>query len=339
MATIRKRGDFQWEVRVRRKGHPIQCKTFEIKADAEKWARAVEKEMDGGSFVSQKEAERTSLMEAIDRFIPEYIEKNLAHPKHEVLRAHAIARYPFARKSLVAIRGSDIAAYIQERESQGRSPHTIARDIALISRLYEVARANWGMEGLMNPTKNVIKPKLPQGRTRRLAKGEEKKLLEASSKGFQRVIRFALESAMRREELASLTWEQVDMKRHTLVLPRTKNGEARTVPLSPAAIAMLKEIPRPEGGTGKDRVFGYTISSITGMMREVCAKAEIKDLRFHDLRHEAISRLFENTDLDVMEIRLITGHKTLQMLARYTHLRADRLVKRLAGASRRAIVR
>ncbi len=334
MATIRKRGDFQWEVRVRRKGHPIQCKTFEIKADAERWARSVEKEMDGGAFISQKEAERTTLKEALERFIPEYIEKNLAHPKPEMLRANAIAKYPFAQKSLVAIRGSDIAAYIREREAQGRSPHTIARDIALISRLYEVARANWGMEGLNNPTKNVIKPKLPQGRTRRLEKGEEKKLLEASSKAFHRLVRFALESAMRREELASLTWEQVSMQRHTLVLPKTKNGEARTVPLSPAAIAMLKEIPLAEGEMGKERVFGYTTSSITGMMREVCAKAGIKDLRFHDLRHEAISRLFENTDLDVMEIRMITGHKTLQMLARYTHLRASRLVERLAGKKR-----
>ena len=230
-------------MRVRRKGHPTQCKTFEIKADAERWARAVEKEMDGGSFISQKEAERTSLEEAFKRFIPEYIEKNLAHPKNEIVRAHGIMKYPFAKKSLVAIRGNDIAKLIQEREAQGRSPHTIARDIALISRLYEVARANWGMEGLVNPTKNVIKPKLPQGRTRRLMPGEEKKLLDASSKAFQRILRFALESAMRREEIASLTWQQVDMERCTLFLPKTKNGEARTVPLSPAALAILKEIP------------------------------------------------------------------------------------------------
>ncbi|MDY3808759.1 site-specific integrase [Desulfovibrio porci] len=141
---------------------------------------------------------------------------------------------------------------------------------------------------------------------------------------------------MRRDEIASLTWQQVDMERCTLLLPKTKNGEARTVPLSPAALAILKEIPQPENGDEHhgQRVFSYTISSITGVMRENCAKAGIKDLRFHDLRHEAISRLFENTDLDVMEIRMITGHKTLQMLARYTHLRAERLVKRLAGKKR-----
>lgn len=334
MASIRKRGNLQWEARIRRKGHPVQCKTFETKVDAEKWARMVEKEMDGGSFISQKEAERTTLREALERYIPEYIEKSLKHVQKEKVRATRLMKYPFALKSLVALRGSDLAAFVRMREEQGRSPHTIDRDLAMISRLYEVARANWGMEGLQNPVKNVIKPKLPQGRTRRLLKGEEEKLLKASSKSFQRVVRFALESAMRREELASLTWDQVDMERHTIFLPQTKNGESRTVPLSPTAIAIIKEAYTPDEAAGKEKVFGYTVNSITGIMRDACAKAGITDLRFHDLRHEAISRLFENTDLDVMEIRMITGHKTLQMLARYTHLRASRRVERLAGKRR-----
>ena len=326
MATIRKRGNLQWEARIRRKSHPIQCKTFETKLDAEKWARLIEKEMDGGSFISQKEAERTTVREAIERYIPEYIEKNLKHVQKEKVRATRLMEYPFALKSLVALRGSDLAAFVRMREEQGRSPHTIDRDLAMIFRLYEVARANWGMEGLQNPVKNVIKPKLPQGRTRRLLKGEEEKLLAGS--------RFALESAMRREELASLTWEQVDMERHTIFLPQTKNGESRTVPLSPTAIAIMKESYIPGETTGKEKVFGYTVNNITGIMRDACAKAGIIDLRFHDLCHEAISRLFENTDLDVMEIKMITGHKTLQMLARYTHLRASRLVERLAEKKR-----
>ena len=332
MATIRKRGNLQWEARIRRKGHPIQCKTFESKLDAEKWARMIEKDMDGGSFISQKEAERTTLKEALERFIPEYIEKNLAHPKPETLRAHGLMKYPFVQKSLAELRGSDIAAFVKEREGQGRSPHTITRDIALISRLYEIAKANWGMEGLNNPTKSIIKPKLPSGRTRRLEKGEEKKLLEKSPKNFQDVVKFALETAMRRGEIASLTWENVNLKRSTVILPKTKNGEARTVPLSPSAAAILQSRPTPT--STKERVFGYTENSITCTMRTSCGEAKIEDLRFHDLRHEATSRLFENTDLDIMEIRMITGHKTLQMLAGYTHLRNDRLVKRLAGKKR-----
>jgi len=332
MASIRKRGPLQWEVRVRRKGHPIQCKTFKTRLDAAKWARMVEKDMDGGSFISQKEADLTTLKAALERFIPEYIEKNLAHPRPEILRAQGLMRYSFVQKSLTELRGSHIAAFIKEREEQGRSPHTIARDIALISRLYEVAKANWGMEGLHNPTKSIIKPKLPSGRTRRLEKGEEKRLLEKSPRNFQDVIKFALETAMRRGEIASLMWENVNLKRSVVTLPKTKNGDARTVPLSPQAIAILKSRPPPD--TSKASVFGYTESSITATMRLTCSETRIEDLRFHDLRREATSRLFENTDLDFMEIRMITGHKTLQMLARYTHLRSERLVKRLAGKKR-----
>lgn len=332
MASIRKRGNLQWEARVRRKGHPIQCKTFETKIDAEKWARMVEKEMDGGSFISQKEAERMTLQEALERFIPEYIEKNLAHPKPETLRARALMHYALAQKTLAALRGSDIATFVKEREAQGRSPHTIARDIALISRLYEVARANWGMEGLNNPTKSIIKPKLPPGRTRRLRQDEEEKLLEKSPRNFQDVMKFALETAMRRGEIAALTWEYLDLERGTAHLSKTKNGEERTVPLSPKAIEILKS--RAVKQSPKEKVFCYTENSITATMRAACAAAGISDLRFHDLRHEATSRLFENTDLDIMEIRMITGHKTLQMLAGYTHLRAERLVQRLAGKKR-----
>ncbi len=334
MASIRKRGNLQWEARVRRKGHPIQCKTFEAKVDAEKWARMVEKEMDGGSFISQKEAKRTTVREALERFIPEYIERNLAHAHKETVRAKRVMEYPFAQKALAALRGSDLSAFIHEREQQGRSPHTISRDIALISRLYEVARSNWGMEGLHNPAKSIIRPKLPPGRTRRLRKGEEERLLEKSPRNFQDVMKFALETAMRRGEIAALTWECLDLERGTAHLPKTKNGEERTVPLSPKAIGILKS--RLAMQSTKEKVFCYTEDSITATMRAACATAEISDLRFHDLRHEATSRLFENTDLDIMEIRMITGHKTLQMLANYTHLRADRLVKRLAGKTRKS---
>lgn len=332
MASIRKRGNLQWEARVRRKGHPIQCKTFDTKLNAEKWARLVEKEMDGGSFISQKEAERTTVKEALERFIPEYIERNLAHAHKETVRAKRVMQYPFAQKTLASLRGSDLSSFIREREQQGRSPHTISRDIALISRLYEIARANWGMEGLHNPAKSIIRPKLPPGRTRRLRGGEEEKILKHSPRNFQDVMKFALETAMRRSEIAALTWECLDLKRGTAHLPKTKNGEERTVPLSPKAIKILQSRPEPE--SPKEKVFGYSLDSITATMRAACASAEIVDLRFHDLRHEATSRLFENTDLDIMEIRMITGHKTLQMLAGYTHLRAERLVQRLAGKKR-----
>ena len=82
------------------------------------------------------------------------------------------------------------------------------------------------------------------------------------------------------------------------------------------------------------RVFGMSADAITQAMEQARKLADIEDLHFHDLRHEATSRLFEDTDLDIMEIRAITGHRSLQMLARYSHLRTHRLAERLAGAKR-----
>jgi integrase len=189
------------------------------------------------------------------------------------------------------------------------------------------------MESLQNPVQIASKPKPGKGRDRRLEDGEEEKLLNAASPAFQAVILFALETAMRREEIASLQWKNVNVKSRYVYLPETKNSEARTVPLSVAAIDILRNFPKPEG---VERVFGVTSEQITDTMKKVRVKAGLENIRFHDLRHEATSRFFENTDLDVMEVKAITGHKTLQMLSRYTHLRTARLADRLGGIKRGA---
>lgn len=331
MATIRKRGNLQWEARIRKKGFPVTCKTFETKADAEKWTREIESEMDRGLFVSRKEAEATTLKEALTRYSDEYLPR-LAQQKRERNRIAFFQKRALASRFLASIRGKDIADFIKEREQEGAGANTIRLDLALLSRLFEVAATDWGMESLSNPVRKVNKPKLPGGRTRRLEGDEEERLLEHCSIGFGRLVRFALETAMRREEISRLSWDNVDVKKRSAHLPKTKNGEARSVPLSPAALAILAEISAEQ--ENKASVFGMSPDSITQAMEKARKNADLTDLHFHDLRHEAISRFFENTDLDVMEIRSITGHKTMQMLARYTHLRTARLADRLAGAKR-----
>ena len=137
---------------------------------------------------------------------------------------------------------------------------------------------------------------------------------------------------MRRGEIAGLRWENVNLKQRSAHLPDTKNGTARTVPLSLEAVVILQSLPRRLDG----RVFNLGSESITSDMFMACRAAGITGLTFHDLRHEAISRLFENTDLDAMEIARISGHQTLSMLSRYTHLRAHRLADRLDGVPRGA---
>ena len=158
MATIRKRGNLQWEARIRRKGHPVTSKTFEIKADAESWARQIENEMDRGVFVSRVEAERTTLGEAIARYVGEYIPR-LAQVYKETTRARALQRREIASRIMASIRGKDIADFIREREAEGVSGNTIRLDLALLSKLFNVARTDWGMESLTNPVSLVTKPK------------------------------------------------------------------------------------------------------------------------------------------------------------------------------------
>jgi len=336
MASIEKRGPYQYRCKVRRKGFPDVTKTFPTRAKAQEWAIKVESDQKLGSYVDRREADSVSLHEALGRYSDEYIPK-LKHSKREKDRAVAIQKRSIASLALSVVKAKDVADFIKEREKEGVSANTIRLDLALISRAFEAAISDWGMDYLYNPVKKAKKPRLSGGRTRRLmpapdkdSKSEEERLLDACKDEFRPVVEFALETAMRRAEIAEMIWEHVDFKRRSVFLGMTKNTESRTVPLSPRALEILKALPRNISGS----VFGLSMDQITGHMRRTVKRAELNDLRFHDLRHEATSRFFENTDLDVMEIKMVTGHKSMQMLARYAHLRADRLADRLAGMQR-----
>ncbi len=342
MATVQKRGPYQWRVQIRKKGHPPQTRTFDARSEADAWARQVEGEMDRGLFVSRKEAENTTLSEAIERYIAEVIPTK-KQQRREKNRAIALQKFSLAKYSLASIQGKEIAAFRDMREKGGVGPNTIRLDLALISHLFSTAIKEWGMTGLINPVQQIRKPKLPKGRDRRIRHGELERIIEASeSPLLAELVRFTLETAMRRSELAGMTWELMDLKKRTVTLPETKNGEKRIVPLSSEALRILERIPRRFDG----EVWGMEPDSITqAFLRAVsrarkayeleCEEKKIKldpgflmDLTFHDLRHEATSRLFEK-GFNPMEVATITGHKTLQMLKRYIHLRAEDLAERM----------
>ena len=261
MATIRERGPYQWQAQVLKKGHPPQYKTFNNKADAEKWARLIEAEMDRGVFVSRKEAENTTLSEVIDRYIDEHI-STLKTVTRETNRAKAIQRDSLAKRFIASIRGKDIADFIKRREATGVNGNTVRLDLALLSKLFNTARTTWGMESLQNPTQLVQKPKIPRGRNRRL-QGDELERIVAStdSSMLGDIVRFAIETAMRRSEIAGMTWDMVDTRKRTITLPETltKNGEKRVVPLSPEAIRILSHLHRRIDGS----VWGMKPDSIT----------------------------------------------------------------------------
>ncbi len=324
MATFRKRSG-SWQALVKKKGFGQIGRTFDTKGEAEAWAKIIEAEMVRGVYFSRKEAEATTLSEALDRYEREISSLKKGYLQ-EKKRIRSWKAHPLAKRFLATIQGKDIAAWRDARIKSGSSANTVRLDLAIISHLFEIARKEWGMEGLTNPVKAIRMPSPPAGRDRRLQPGELEKILEFSSEEMNQVIRFALETAMRRGELAGMTWEMVDLKKRTVTLPETKNGQKRIVPLSSTAVSILKEHLNTRRIDGK--VWDIGLDAISQDFAKACQKAGISGLHFHDLRHEATSRLFEK-GFDTMEVRTITGHKTLQMLARYTHLRAEDLVERL----------
>lgn len=327
MALIEKRGPYQWRVRIRKKGFPPQSKTFTDKKNAETWARKIESEMERGLFVSSSAAEQTTVAQILDRYEQEVFPRLADGGKRERFRLTLLKNH-FGPLSLAALRSNHVAKYRDQRLKEV-SAQSVKHELGLLGRTLKFAQIDCGIHlpfGL--PTAQVRMPKLPAGRERRLHEGEEQRLLDAAiaSKGkeIECIMLLAIETAARRSEIAVMRWEHVDLKKQTWHIPKTKNGTPRTIPLSTKAVMLLKNVPRRIDG----RVWGVEKDSITQAFGRICHQAEIKGLRFHDLRHEATSRLFEK-GLELMDVAAITGHKDLRALLRYTHLRPENLAAKL----------
>jgi integrase len=185
------------------------------------------------------------------------------------------------------------------------------------------------MEGLVNPVRQITLPPPSRSRTRRFHEGEEEKLLAAcDARHFLlgQIVRLAVETAARQGELLALRWEDINLKTRVARIRDSKNGEARDIPLSPKAAAILEELPRNLNG----RVFDLTQHWVSSSFAKAARDAKLENFRFHDLRHEGTSRLFESGKFDFMAVASITGHKEPRMLRRYTHLRAEDLAARMA---------
>lgn len=330
MAQITKRGIGQYQVRIRRQGYPVQTKTFRSQYDAQTWAATIESEMLRGTFVSRTESEKTSLFDALARYRQEIsIHKKDPGEPRLIMR---LQKSPMAKKSLANITTEDFAKFRDIRLQQV-SARSVQIELSLFSHLFNVAAKEWGMGYLVNPVKNVRKPKVQNARDRRLKIGEEKRLLKACGKispTLKDVVIFAIETASRRSEIARLNWTDVDLTRRSIKHRNTKNGDTRVVPLSLCATAVIthQNMQNMQTNTDSQKVFDITPDRITHQFAKACKQAKITELRFHDLRHEATSRLFEK-GLSVMEVATITGHKSLAMLNRYTHLCAHDLLDKL----------
>jgi integrase len=238
-------------------------------------------------------------------------------------------RQKIASYSMANLTPSVVAAYRDER-LKTVSAGTIIRELSILSGIISHARKEWSLP-TANPCTLVRKPPTPAGRSRLLTIDEEARLL-AELKPVRRrspwmvpLVSLALESAMRRGELLSLRWENINLKAQTAYLPLTKNGTARTVPLSRRAVAILEGLPN-SGAVGA--VFPISHMTMHNCFVDACRRAGITNLRFHDLRHTATSRLAERLP-NVIELAAVTGHQTIQMLKRYYHPKAEAMAQKL----------
>ncbi|WDJ94361.1 site-specific integrase [Xanthomonas campestris] len=350
MATLVKTPAGAWKAVIRKTGWPPAIKTFRTKRDAEDWARRTEDEMVRGVYIRRAGSERTTVEAAMRRYLAEVTPgKRPVTQISEVRRAEVLIKH-LGRYSLAAVTAEIVARFRDERlagdlDAQGqrrpRSNNTVRLELALLGHMFTVALKEWGLGLIHSPVLGIRRPPPGPGRDRRLIPHEEQRLLRAvdghSNPMLGWIVRLALETGMRASELVGLRRSQVDLVRRVARLQQTKNGSSRTVPLTQEAVRVLRAAlanpVRPidtdllfygePGRDGKRR--SYQFNPVWMKLKRDSGMA---DLHFHDLRHEAISRLVE-AGLSDQEVAAISGHKSMQMLRRYTHLRAEDLVSKL----------
>jgi len=344
---------------IRMSGWPTVCMSFRLKEEAKNWARKTEDEMVRGMYVHRTASESQILSKALDRYAREVTPTKKPSSQATELRRIELLKQQLGAYSLRALTADVVAKYRDDRlegdidpktkRRKPRAANTVRLELALLSHLFTIAIKEWRDGLVYNPVQNIRKPSPGPGRNRRLSADEEAKLLARvdghSNPMLRWIVRIALETGMRSSEITSLRRSQVDIQRRIVRLLETKNTSPRTVPLTIAAATLFDEaLHHPVRPIDTDLIFfgepgrdgirrPYEFNKVwTGMKAEV----GIKDFRFHDLRHEAVSRFVE-AGLGDQEVAAISGHKSMQMLKRYTHLRAEDLVSRLdeLTASRR----
>lgn len=305
-----------------------------------------------GAYIHRAAADRLTIADALKRYIAEVTPTKRPSSQISDHKRAAILTNHLGQYSLAALNPEIIAKFRDTRlagedrkDADGnaviRSNDTVRLDLALLGHLFTIAIKEWGIGLPANPVMNIRRPIPGPGRNRRLAPEEEKRLMLAvanhSNPMLRWIVSIALETGMRSSEITGLRRMQVDLNRRIVRLLETKNTTPRTVPLSKAAVEIFREAfnhpIRPidtdliffgePGRDGKRRPYVFNPAWLI-----IKRQQGLADVRFHDLRHEAVSRFVEAGFSD-QEVSAISGHKSMQMLKRYTHLRAEDLVTRM----------
>ncbi|MFZ1726826.1 MAG: site-specific integrase [Albidovulum sp.] len=312
MATINKRPSGKWQATVRKDGRS-QSRSFSKRADAVIWARETELRVERGGLHDAvlREVSEMSLRQVLERYRDEVTNtKRCVENESYAINGFLRSCPKLASKRLDKLTAADFVAH-RDRRLQKVKPATVVRELGWIQHAIDVACSDWGQRvGDGNPVKKARRPRINNRRERRLQVGEWQALFDAVNEVrtplMRPLLELALATGMRRGELLSVQWRHVDLHRCTVFLPHTKNGRARTVPLSPIASRVLCELPRTS-----DRCVPLSGNSVRLAFDRLRNRAGVIDLTFHDIRHEAVSRFVES-GLSLAEVQMISGLSTAE---------------------------
>lgn len=341
MATIKKRENGRWQAKVRRRGHPDQSKTFATKTAADAWAREVERNMDRGVFQSTSEAEQTLFKDLVALFKSDFAPIHYRKRKdgREAWRYQCDRLEEFFGPYSLAAIDPKLVREFRDRRLAGTtsrpaaSGSTTRKEIYLLSKILGYAAKE--LDILLprgNPVSLIRKPKEGKSRERRLSDSEWGAMIEQCRRSrnpwLYAAVQLSVEMANRQGELLNFRWQDLHLDRRIMLLTdaeQIKNGEPRAVPLSSKAVEIFNSITKSPTGL----VFPTSRETIYSAYRAAVKRAGIENFTWHDLRHEAMSRLGARADLTPFEIASISGHKTLKMVMKYTHINTEQLAKKL----------
>ena len=327
MAYFRKRGD-KWSAEIRKNGKSIS-KRFANKKLAQQWALM----MEAGDNIEK--TSKITLGEALERYGREYSHKKKA-AKNEINRIRRIRTWDIAYKRLDDITLQDLNALRDDMLTKV-APATVNRELGLIMLTYKTARVQWEITN-NNPCANFKFPKEPPPRFRRISDSEHDRILSAlfydENKPVSHVrdevaiaYMLAIETGMRQGEIWGLTWDNIHLEDRYLTLYDTKNSDNRDVPLSTRAIELLSKLQKRDNYRDNNNVFKSRQDHGAIVFRRALKIAQIDDLRFHDTRHEAITRLARK--LDVLDLARMIGHRDPRSLMIYYNPTAKEIADRL----------
>ncbi len=319
MASISKHNS-RWRAQVFRKGIR-KSKVFRTKAEAARWGARQEYLLENENAPSG----RVLFSEVLDRYGREVSQKKPG-ANWEIARIGLLTRDRIAKQKIGDITSTDMADW-RDRRLMQVSPGSVQREINLLSHVFQIARKEWRMIS-KSPLTDVARPKSPPPRTRIPQRHEIEAMAFVAGRDLAQITArvywaflFACETAMRAGEIAGLSSDTVDYASRVAHLPKTKNGEARDVPLSSEAVRILQSMP------DQDLLFNVTPEQISALFARLRKRANVHGLTFHDSRREGTTRLSKK--LEVLDLARVTGHKDIRELMTYYKSSAADMARQL----------